>query len=544
MPVTVGTAGHIDHGKTWLVRALTGKDTDRLPEEQVRGISIDLGYAPLDLPDGRRLSLVDVPGHERFVRTMVAGATGIDLFLLVIDAGEGARPQTHEHLAILRLLGIERGVVAVTKADAVEPEALELALAEARELVPEAEAVAVSAKTGAGLDELRAALARAADLVAQSHYPSGAARLYVDRVFSLRGIGTVVTGTLWSGTIGEGDVLRAEPSGRDVRVRSVQVHDQPVEKAEAGQRVALALPGVERTELRRGDALIAPGSLRASFRLDVALDEIEPIADGERLLVHHGTSAVLARVTRVEGYAQLRLAAPLVAARGDRLVLRSGTTVGGGTVIDAVPPRHADAKRFERAAAGEQTIHEPVLVHGEWRYSDEWLTDFRTELDKRVEAANPLDPGVDAPTEQWATQVLARLPYVRRGSKLYLADKAPSLGDRAPAAAALEAELEAESPAAVKVEDAELARFLEREGKLVRLGDGYVISAAAYDRARALVVEECESAGRIALARFRDLAGCGRRDAQLVLERLDADGVTRRVRDERLLRRRPSEPAT
>ncbi|HEY6150553.1 MAG TPA: GTP-binding protein, partial [Gaiellaceae bacterium] len=165
MPLTVGTAGHIDHGKTWLVRALTGKDTDRLPEEQERGISIELGYAPLNI--GRtpvtQLSLVDVPGHERFVRTMVAGATGIDLFLLVIDAGEGARPQTHEHLAILRLLGVERGVVAVTKADAVDEETLELALDEARELVPEAKVLAVSAKTGAGLDELRAALAREAD---------------------------------------------------------------------------------------------------------------------------------------------------------------------------------------------------------------------------------------------------------------------------------------------------------------------------------------------------------------------------------------------
>src|SRR5438067_9004458 len=165
MPLVVGTAGHIDHGKTWLVRALTGKDTDRLPEERARGISIDLGYAPLELPDGRRLSLVDVPGHERFVRNMVAGATGIDLFLLVIDAAEGARPQTHEHLAILRLLGIERGVVAVTKADSVEEETLELALEEAHELVPDATAVAVSAKTGLGLDELRTAPADAADTV-------------------------------------------------------------------------------------------------------------------------------------------------------------------------------------------------------------------------------------------------------------------------------------------------------------------------------------------------------------------------------------------
>src|SRR2546422_10139412 len=158
MALTVGTAGHIDHGKTWLVRALTGKDTDRLPEEKARGISIDLGYAPLDLPGGRRLSVIDVPGHERFIRNMVAGASGIDLFLLVIDATEGARPQTHEHLAILRLLGIERGVVAVTKSDTVDEETLELAVAEARELVPGAPVVAVSAKTGAGLDELRAAL--------------------------------------------------------------------------------------------------------------------------------------------------------------------------------------------------------------------------------------------------------------------------------------------------------------------------------------------------------------------------------------------------
>src|SRR6058998_2405484 len=185
MPLTVGTAGHIDHGKTWLVRALTGKDTDRLPEEQARGISIDLGYAPLDLPDGRRLSLVDVPGHERFVRTMVAGATGIDLFLLVIDAGEGARPQTHEHLAILRLLGIERGVVAVTKADAVDDETLELAIEEGRELVPAAAVVPVSAKTGAGLDELRAELAAAAD-GAPPETADRPARLFVDRVFTLR----------------------------------------------------------------------------------------------------------------------------------------------------------------------------------------------------------------------------------------------------------------------------------------------------------------------------------------------------------------------
>src|SRR4051794_8888783 len=212
MPLTIGTAGHIDHGKTTLVEALTGKNTDRLAQEQERGISIELGYAPLELPDGRRVSVVDVPGHERFVRTMVAGATGIDLFLLVIDANEGARPQTHEHLQILRLLGVERGVVALTKADLVDEETLDLAHAEAEELVPGAPVVAVSARTGAGLDELRAALASVADR--KKHTTALAAtRYYVDRVFSLHGIGTVVTGTLWSGSVAESDELRAEPAG-------------------------------------------------------------------------------------------------------------------------------------------------------------------------------------------------------------------------------------------------------------------------------------------------------------------------------------------
>src|SRR5216110_2584095 len=204
VPLTVGTAGHIDHGKTTLVEALTGRNTDRLPQEHERGISIDLGYAPLELPDGTQLSVVDVPGHERFVRTMVAGATGIDLFLLVIDANEGARPQTHEHLAILRLLGIERGVVALTKTDAADAETLELALEEARELVPGAPVVAVSGRTGAGLDELRAALLEVAR-EAEREGGDAPARLYVDRAFTLRGIGTVATGTLRSGSIGAGD---------------------------------------------------------------------------------------------------------------------------------------------------------------------------------------------------------------------------------------------------------------------------------------------------------------------------------------------------
>ena len=556
MPLTVGTAGHIDHGKTWLVRALTGKDTDRLPEERERGISIDLGYAPLDLPDGRRLSLVDVPGHERFVRNMVAGATGIDLFLLVVDAREGVRPQTLEHLAIIRLLGLEHGVVALTKVDAVDEETRELAAEEARELAPAAPVVATSAQTGEGLDELRQALAAAADAVA-TRGREGPTRLWVDRVFTLRGIGTVATGTLWSGSLGDGDVLTVEPGGRKVRVRSVQVHDRPVERAEAGQRVAVSLPGVERRELGRGDALVAPGLFRPSYRLDVALEELAEIPHGARVHVHHGTGEHVARVVRAgERYAQLRLASPTVAARGDRVVLRERTTLGGGVVLDAAPPRHADAHRFERLGRGELAalVHAPVraadlpataagngnglVSAGEWIFSRRWLEELGAELDRRLDEADPLDPGVPAPSEPWARDVVPLLGLERRGSFLYRPGGEIRLGSRAEAAEALERAAAAAGFAGVKADDAELARYLERAGRLVRLADDLVVSASVFADVRRLVVDECERAGSIRLARLRDLLATGRRPAQLLLERLDADGVTRRVGDERVLRRR------
>jgi selenocysteine-specific elongation factor len=555
MPLTVGTAGHIDHGKTWLVRALTGKDTDRLPEERERGISIDLGYAPLELADGRRLSLVDVPGHERFVRNMVAGATGIDLFLLAVDAGEGARPQTHEHLAVIRLLGIQQGVVAVTKADAVEPDLVELAVEEAKELVPGAAVVPTSAKTGQGLDELRAALGAAADGVEQRR-ADGPTRLFVDRVFTLRGIGTVVTGTLWSGSIGEGDVLRAEPRGLDMRVRSVQVHDMPVERAEAGQRVAVSLPGVERGQLARGDALVQPHAYPVSYRLDVALEEIGEIPDGMRLHVHHGTAEHYARVVRAGRFAQLRLASPAVAARGDRIVLRDRTTLGGGAVLDPRPPRHADEGRFELLERGEVAalVHEPVRVEslshlaapepeglvraGDWVFSASWLELTRGGLHARIEAADPLDPGVPPPSEPWARDVLPLLGVERRGARVYLPGAEASLGERGTEAAELEAQLEAARFTPVKLEDKDLAAYLERAGRLVRLGDGLAVGGQAYAEARELLLAECEATGSITLARFRDLIGGGRKQAQLLLERFDADGLTRRVGDERVLRRK------
>jgi selenocysteine-specific elongation factor len=571
VPLTVGTAGHIDHGKTWLVRALTGKDTDRLPEEKRRGISIDLGYAPLDLPDGRRLSLVDVPGHERFVRNMVAGASGIDLFLLVIDAAEGARPQTHEHLAIVRLLGIERGVVAVTKADFVDDETLELAVDEAQELVPRAEVVAVSAKTGQGLDVLRAALGRAADGV-ERRASTGGTRLFVDRIFTLRGIGTVVTGTLWSGSVGEGDELRVEPRGLAVRVRSVQVHDDPVERADAGQRVALALPGVERHQLQRGDALVEPGFYPVSFRLDVRLDELEPIPDGARLHVHHGTAELYGQLRRIGArWAQLRLTAPAVAARGDHVVLRADTTLGGATVLDPAPPRLLDPDRLAlletddpealvsalvlapvtgSALQRRGLLSPPELARGlaalrragDWYFSDAWLATLRTQARERLAErarSDTLDPGLPVaellPPTPWAPAVLNLLELDRRGAKAYLPGTAAALGDREAEASALEERLAAGVP--VKVEDADLVRFLEERGLLRRLGQDHAISEEAYGRALATLVAECEAAGRITLARFRDLLGVGRRETQLLLERFDADGLTRRVGDARVLRR-------
>ena len=375
----------------------------------------------------------------------------------------------------------------------------------------------------------------------------GRTRLYADRVFTLRGIGTVVTGTLWSGTIGEGDELRVEPAGLDVRVRSVQVHDRPVERAEAGQRVAVSLPGVERDQLARGDALVEPGAYPVTYRLDVALEELTELPAA--VTVHLGTADVPARVARRGRYAQLRLEQPVVAARGDRVVLRATTTVGGGIVLDPLPPRRIDPERLESLELGElgAIVHEPALESslshlgelggveraGDWVFSREWLEGFREDIHARLAAADPRDPGIDLPAAPWAAAIVPLLGVERRGSRLYL----PGARPEAAGSEALLAELAAAGPNPAKVSDAGLARVLEQEGRLVRVGDGLAVSAAAYEQARAALVEECTAAGKITLARFRDLLGVGRRSAQLLLERFDADGLTRRVGDERVLRR-------
>jgi len=308
----------------------------------------------------------------------------------------------------------------------------------------------------------------------------------------------------------------------------VQVHDQPVDRAEAGQRVAVALPGVERQELRRGDALVTPGSFRPSFRLDVTLEPLGEIP--ARVVLHHGTAETTARVARAgDRFAQLRLSRPVVAARGDHVVLRAGTTVGGGIVLDPAPPRHADVARFEALERGETLVHAPVLIEGEWRWSPEWLEELRTELERAIDAADPLDPGVPVPAAEWSKAVVPHLGLELRGAKLYRPGAVPELGARAEAADALASRLGVEP---VRVDDAQLARFLEEQGRLVRVGDGLAISPEAYEQARAVLADG------ITLAQFRDALGVGRKTAQLYLERFDADGVTRRVGDARVLRRR------
>ena len=362
----LGTAGHVDHGKTSLVRSLTGKDTDRLEEEHRRGISIELGFAHLDLDDSLRLGIVDVPGHERFVRQMVAGAGGMDLALLLVAADEGVMPQTIEHFDVLRLLGVEDGLVVLTKIDLVEEDLIEVVEAEVEELVKgsfleDSPVLRVSSTTGEGIPELKTALA---ELARRTRVRSGEGdfRLPVDRIFTLSGAGVVVTGTAWSGAVRPGDHLRLLPEDRRLRVREVQSHDQSVQRAGAGERVALALHGVKKDEVERGDVLVSGASWESSSRIGVVLTAVAtlavPLKQRARVHVHHAAREVLGRVDLLQGnelaagetmLARLHLEEPLVPAVGDRLVVRSYSpmlTIAGGIVLDPFSPsrqRRSDA---------------------------------------------------------------------------------------------------------------------------------------------------------------------------------------------------------
>jgi selenocysteine-specific elongation factor len=352
--VILGTAGHIDHGKTELIRALTGIDTDRLKEEKQRGISIELGFAFLDLDDGIRLGIIDVPGHEKFVRQMVAGSGGIDLAALVIALDEGVMPQTSEHLDILTLLGVKFGLVVLTKLDLVDEELALLAEEDARGIVQgtfleDAPMIRVSSKTGEGLDDLRRALAELAGQ-GEEHPIHGLLRLPIDRVFTLRGHGTIVTGTLISGTINVGDDVIILPAGRTSSVRSLQSHNQKEEQAFPGERVAVNLRGLEHSDLHRGEVVTHPGEFHSSHVVDVRLSVLarSPIAlkTRQKVRLHHYTSEVEAKVILPdrealepgeETLAQLRTLSPIVPSAGDRFVIRAlspSVTLGGGVILN------------------------------------------------------------------------------------------------------------------------------------------------------------------------------------------------------------------
>jgi selenocysteine-specific elongation factor len=479
-PLTVGTAGHIDHGKTALVRALTGRDTDRLPEERERGMSIDLGFAQLDVGGGRLVSLVDVPGHERFVRTMVAGATGVDLFLLVVAADDGVMPQTSEHVAVLSALGVRDGVVAITKSDVLDPEP---AAEEARALVGGAvPIVACSARTGEGIEDVRAALASvSARLGGRGGSAGGPTVLHVDRSFTVRGAGTVITGTLWSGSLSAGDRVRLLPADERVRVRGVQVHDTVVTRAVAGQRVAINLTGVHVDDVGRGDVIAGEeADLRPAWILDASLD-LGGAEPPPRAQIHHGTRETPARIVlRDEGRWQLRCERALIASQGDRFVVRSIAppgTLGGGRVLD---PRARRTRRPPEPEAPQAATKPPP-----------------------VREPRPLSPT--------AVAIEDRLREA--------ADRPPrdnELGDGA---------------------DAALAE-LRDAGRAVRLDRSSHIHRDALDAVRARVVEIAGAEGSITLARLRDELETSRRYAQALLETLDADRVTLRLPDDRRVLRR------
>jgi selenocysteine-specific elongation factor len=366
--VVAGTAGHIDHGKSSLVLALTGIDPDRLKEEKERGITIDIGFAHLELGEGLTVGIVDVPGHERFVKNMLAGVGGIDLVMLVIAADEGVMPQTREHLAICQLLRVRSGLVVLTKADLAEPDWLELVQEDVRgflrgTFLEGAPILPVSAKTGQGLPALRDALAALARAV-PARSIDATFRLPIDRVFTIRGFGTVVTGTVAAGQLALDERVEVYPRAVQAKVRGIQTHGHPVPTAVAGQRAAVNLQGVERAAIERGDVLSLPGLLQPTYMLDATCellaDAPAPLKMRQRVRFHVGTSEVMARVHPVTGssiepgqtaHVQLRLEAPVVALPGDRYVIRSYSpmvTIGGGALLDVAP---AKARRSPAVAA-------------------------------------------------------------------------------------------------------------------------------------------------------------------------------------------------
>jgi selenocysteine-specific elongation factor len=591
--IIVGTAGHIDHGKTTLVRALTGIDTDRLAEEKRRGISIELGFAHMDLGGGLQAGFVDVPGHERFVKTMVAGVTGIDIVLLVIAADESIKPQTREHFDICRLLGLERGIVVVTKADAVEPDLVELVKLEAEEFVAgsfleEAPVVAVSAKTGAGLEELKEAIRRTAATLPRrkSRQPL---RLPIDRAFAMKGFGAVVTGTLAAGTIQVEQEVEVQPLQRRLRVRGVQVHGRAAKAAHAGQRTAVNLAGIEHSELQRGMVLTAPGVLRPVSVIDcrlTLLPGVKPLHGRTPVHFHAGTAEVVGAARPLgEGLARIRLREPLLLLPGDRFILRRFSpvvTIGGGEVIEVEPPRKSRAARLqflpvaERAAvlvadAGHGMakaellwrLGEPVTAGvevGEWCVAPGWLDGQQAELEKALAAfhkSNPLLAGM--PREELRTRVMAKAPAALFDALLARTKKMVSEGELVRLATHRVQLKQDEQDARAKIEGAFAAGGLAVPGQrevlaasgvdatraaillatllkekvLIRVSPELVFHHGAIDQLKQLL--GARKGSRFTVPEFKDWTGCSRKYAIPLLEFLDRERLTRREGDARVV---------
>ena len=470
----IGTAGHVDHGKSALVRALSGIDPDRWEEEKARGLTIDLGFAWTVLPSGREISIIDVPGHERFIRNMLAGVGGIDVAMLVVAADEGVMPQTREHLDILDLLEVRRGVIALAKSDLVDDEWLELAADEVRETcggtrLEDAPIIRCSAVSGDGLDELRGALDEAVDGLPEAR-DTGRPRMPIDRAFTISGFGTVVTGTLLDGRFSAGDHVVIEPGGQRGRIRGIQRHEQPIESAEPGARTAINLGGIAVSDVRRGMVLTLPGLLRpadaADVRLRVAARHPRPLRHNATLTVHCGSAEMAARVRLLEGdavppggesWAQLRLEAPMALARGDRFVLRNGSeTLAGGRIVDAQPRRHH---------RNDQSTLEALRMLLEGSPDDALLT-----LLGRTEPVRWADLAAESELETAEAEAAIRR-QIESGAAVLLGAETLSDGATLISEEGLETLLErARATAATHVEEHPLGGGLPREDLRSRLG--------------------------------------------------------------------------
>ncbi len=632
--LVLGTAGHIDHGKSSLIRALTGTDPDRLKEEKDRGITIELGFARLELPSGREMGVVDVPGHEKFVRQMVAGATGVDVVLLVVAADDGVMPQTREHLAIIDLLGVEKGVVALTKSDLADPDWIDLVTADVTALlegtsIAGAPIVPVSSKSGAGLPELLTALDEIAE-EAPSKHAELPMRLPVDRVFTISGAGTVVTGTMWSGSASRDDLVEIYPSGVEGRIRGVQVHGEQVDKAVAGQRVAINVAGVERDDISRGDIVAAPGTLTVTDRFDARFTYLgfpgddKPFVTGTRVHVHHGTREVLGRVLLMDGLAslapgqsalaQIRLEEPLAPRYDDRFIVRSYSpvfTVAGGIILDAYPPRRTTLRPHERELLDALLAHdlssasvgllasralpmtsievaaalgvprprvadelntaslERLKVGGETAFiTSEALESLIAHIERELLAFHEAEPkSTGIATAALRDRVERRLSpkafdailavAVERG--LAVSDKGAVRHPKAAVSALAEEQAAVDAILPVLREaavapptltelltatgiDAGVARKalarLVAEGTAVRVSSDFHFSAEAMDGARA-ALEACLQANPqgATASELREALGVSRKYAIPLLEYFDAQGVTKRDGDVRVLRK-------